>query len=127
MAAFMGSFSAFLSHSLFSLFILHTCSFKSTFLACVRSTPFTRHTVFSVSSLASISFIQLLPGVRPVRLRVFVGELSPSEGCSESDQPPPEPQLASGNKYRHREPRSWQSRVKTQGETDTRHKEGRSI
>ena len=100
----------------------HSCSFKSAFQLVRVQTPFL-HTcsLFSFPRQHLIHPAPLWGAARTIK--GFVGELSPSEGCSKPDQPPLEPQLASGTKYsereRERELRPWQSGEKTEGETDT--------
>lgn len=105
--------------------------FQIYFSAHLRTTPFsdTQSSLPSPSSSSSPCphLIRLPPLWGAARtIKGFVGELSPREHRLEPDQPPPEPQLASGTKYRERELRSWQSTEKTGAETDTK-TEGRKI
>lgn len=105
--------------------------FQIYFSAHLRTTPFsdTQSSLPSPSSSSSPCphLIRLPPLWGAARtIKGFVGELSPRERRLEPDQPPLEPQLASGTKYRERELRSWQSAEKTGAETDTK-TEGRKI
>lgn len=72
----------------------HSCSFKSA-IQLVRIVALFPDIQSSLAPLSSISFIPLLSGVRPGRLRVLWESRVP-------DQPPLEPQLASGAKDRER-------------------------
>ncbi len=86
----MGSFSVFLpfflSNLLFSL-----------------STFYPVYPMYSLLSLFPLQHLFHSLWGTAHTIKAFVGKLSPSEGCSEPDQPPPEPQLASGTKYIERE------------------------
>lgn len=82
----------FVSHSLFSLMLSNLlfqpiCVLCTTpFLTYTQPPPFCQHLIHSAPLWGAAHTI-----------KGFVGELSSSEGCSEPDQPPPEPQLASGD------------------------------